>query len=191
MSVFEPLLIQQKKDRQFDNPELIRIRDNIAARPDFVLVEGVLHFRDRLCIPAQDDLKQAVMLETHHTRYSMHPGSTNMYRNLNDRFWWNNMKREIAGYVSSCLTCQRVKFEHKKPLELLHPLHIPKLKREHLTKNFVSGLPRTQRQHDTVWVIADHLTKSMLFLLFRKDMGFSDMCEAPTLVGPQFDLNNI
>ena len=73
MSVFEPLLIQQIKDKQFDNPKLIRIRDNIAARPDFVLVEGVPHFRDRLCIPAQDDLKQAVMFETHHTRYSMHP----------------------------------------------------------------------------------------------------------------------
>jgi len=104
MSVFEPLLIQQIKDRQFDDPEFARIRDNIAARPDFVLVTGVLYFRDRLCVPAQEDLKQAVMFEAHHTRYSVHPGSTKMYRNLKGRFWWNNMKREIASYVSSCLT---------------------------------------------------------------------------------------
>ncbi|XXG85952.1 hypothetical protein AAC387_Pa11g0946 [Persea americana] len=175
MSVFEPLLIQQIKDRQFDDPELVKIRDNIAARPDFVLVTGVLYFRDRLCVPAQEDLKQAVMFEAHHTRYSVHPGSTKMYRNLKGRFWWNNMKREIASYVSSCLTCQRVKFEHKKPPGLLHPLYIPKWKWEHLTMDFVSGLPRTRRQHDAIWVIVDRLTKSAHFLPFRKDMGFSEM----------------
>ena len=41
--------------------------------------------------------------------------------------------------------------------------------------DFVSSLPRTQRQHDVVWVIMDRLTKSAHFLPFRKDMGFSDM----------------
>ena len=68
-----------------------------------------------------------------------------------------------------------MKFEHKKPPGLLHPLYIPKWKWEYLTIDFVSGLLRTRRQHDTVWVIVDHLTKSAHFLPFRKDMGFSDM----------------
>ena len=128
MSVFEPMLIRQIKARQFEDPELVRIRDNIETIPDFMLVEGVIYFRDRLCIPAQDDLKQEVMFEAHHTKYSMYPGSTKMYRNLKDMFWWNDPKREIAGYVSSCLTCQCVKFEHRKPLGLLHPLNIPRWK---------------------------------------------------------------
>ena len=61
MSVFEPKLIQQIKDKQFEDPELVRIWDSITTRPDFVLVEGVLYFRDRLCIPAHDDLKLAVV----------------------------------------------------------------------------------------------------------------------------------
>ena len=30
--------------------------------------------------------------------------------------------------------------------------------------NFVTGLPRTQRQHDAIWVIVDRLTKSAHFL---------------------------
>lgn len=150
MSVFEPILIQQINDRQFEDPELVRVKDNIATRPDFVLVEGVLSFRDRLCVPTQEDLKQAMMFEAIHTRYSMHPSSTKMYRNLNDRFWWNNMKWEIAGYVSSCLTCQRVKFEHQKPFGLLHPLNIPRWKWEHLAMDFVSGLPKMRKRHETI-----------------------------------------
>ena len=30
--------------------------------------------------------------------------------------------------------------------------------------DFVIGLPRTQRQHDAIWVIVDRLTKSAYFL---------------------------
>ena len=41
--------------------------------------------------------------------------------------------------------------------------------------DFVSELPKTMKQYDTVWVIVDRLTKSAHFLSFKKDMGFSDM----------------
>ncbi len=35
--------------------------------------------------------------------------------------------------------------------------------------DFVTGLPRTQNSHDTIWVIVDRLTKSTHFLLVRMD----------------------
>ena len=78
------------------------------------------------------------------------------------------MKWEIAGYVSSCLTCQRVKFEHKKHPGLLHPLNTPRWKWEHLTMDFVFGLPKTRKQHDTVWVIVNRLTKSHISFHLEK-----------------------
>ena len=39
-----------------------------------------------------------------------------------------NIKWEIAEFVSKSYTGQRVKFEHKKPPGLLHPLFIPQWK---------------------------------------------------------------
>ena len=35
--------------------------------------------------------------------------------------------------------------------------------------DFVTGLPRTRRQHDAIWVIMDRLTKSAHFLPVSND----------------------
>ncbi|GJS07461.1 putative reverse transcriptase domain-containing protein [Tanacetum coccineum] len=40
-------------------------------------------------------------------RYSVHPGADKMYYDLRDMYWWPGMKRDIATYVSECLTCAK------------------------------------------------------------------------------------
>ena len=35
---------------------------------------------------------------------------------------------------------------------------------EHVTMDFVTGLPRTQKGHDAIWVIVDRLPKTAYFL---------------------------
>ena len=105
MTVSEPTFIQKIKDGQLQDPDLAKVVEHTAERPDFRMVNGVLYFSERLCVPDVDDLKNEIMTEAHNTRYFMHLGSTKMYHNLKNRFWWNNMKREIAAIVSHCLTC--------------------------------------------------------------------------------------
>ncbi|GJV99648.1 putative reverse transcriptase domain-containing protein [Tanacetum coccineum] len=91
-----------------------------------------------------------------------------MYQDLKKLYWWPNMKAEIATYVSKCLTCAKVKAEHKKPSGLLQQPEIPEWKWEKITMDFVSGLPRTPTGFDTIWVIVDRLTKSAHFLPMKK-----------------------
>jgi len=74
------------------------------------------------------------------------------------------MKREIAAFVSRCMTCQLVKAEHQRPPGLLQPLEIPEWKWEHITMDFISGLPRTRKGNNSIWVIVDRLTKSAHFI---------------------------
>ncbi|KAH9665582.1 Endonuclease [Citrus sinensis] len=63
-----------------------------------------------------------------------------------------------------CLVCQQVKIEHQRPTGTLQTLPIPQWKWEHITMDFVSGLPRSRRGCDCIWVIVDRLTKSAHFL---------------------------
>ncbi|WVZ53468.1 hypothetical protein U9M48_004406 [Paspalum notatum var. saurae] len=58
--------------------------------------------------------------------YSIHLGSEKIYQDLEHKFWWYGLKRDVAEYVALCDICQRVKAEHQKPVGLLQPLKIPK-----------------------------------------------------------------
>jgi len=87
------------------------------------------------------------------------------------------MKRDVAEFVSKCLTCQQVKAEHQVPAGLLHPLPVPEWKWERITMDFVMGLPRTQKSHDAVWVIVDRLTKSAHFLPVRMDYSLERLAK--------------
>ncbi|CAN4125040.1 unnamed protein product [Withania somnifera] len=74
------------------------------------------------------------------------------------------MKKDIADYVSKCLNCRRVKYEHRRPGGLMQRLPIPEWKWERVTMDFVSGLPRTSRCFDSIWVIVYRPTKSRHFI---------------------------
>ncbi|GKA69551.1 putative reverse transcriptase domain-containing protein [Tanacetum coccineum] len=61
-----------------------------------------------------------IMDEAYKSKYSIHPGADKMYYDLRDRYWWPGMKKDIAVYVSRCLTYLKVKVEHQRPSGLLH-----------------------------------------------------------------------
>ncbi|GJR92585.1 reverse transcriptase domain-containing protein [Tanacetum coccineum] len=84
-------------------------------------------------------------------------------------YWWPGMKRDIATYVSKCLTCSKVKAEHQRPLGLLQQPEIPEWKWDTITVDFITKLPRSMNGHDTIWVIVDRLTKPAHFLAIRED----------------------
>nr|GFA93017.1 putative reverse transcriptase domain, ribonuclease H-like domain, aspartic peptidase domain protein [Tanacetum cinerariifolium] len=79
------------------------------------------------------------------------------------------MKADITTYVSKCLTCARVKAEHQRPSGLLVQPAIPEWKKDNITTDFITKLPKSSRGFDTVWVIVDRLTKSAHFLPIREN----------------------
>ncbi|GKF71612.1 putative reverse transcriptase domain-containing protein, partial [Tanacetum coccineum] len=108
------------------------------------------------------------MDEAHTSRYLIHPGAGKMYHDLRDLYWWPGMKRDIAEYVSKCLTCSKIKAEHQKPSGSLQQPEIPEWKWEKITMDLVIKLPRSSGRYDAIWVIVDRLTKSAHFLPIRE-----------------------
>ncbi|WRX07614.1 Integrase [Theobroma cacao] len=87
------------------------------------------------------------------------------------------MKRDVVEFVAKCLVSQQVKVEHQRPAGTLQSLPIPEWKWEHVTMDFVLGLPRTQRGKDAIWVIVDRLTKSAHFLVVHSTYSIEKLAQ--------------
>ncbi|GJY80363.1 putative nucleotidyltransferase, ribonuclease H [Tanacetum coccineum] len=174
----EPNLISQIKAAQKDDGEIWAIIQNLDKQTEFhVDSDGILWQGTKLCVPEDPALREVLMTEAHSSPFSIHPGSTKMYHDLKQHFWWSGMKRDVATFVSKCLVCQQVKIEHQRASGLLQPLEIPVWKWDEISMDFVTGLPRTQRKHDAIWVVVDRLTKTAHFLPIRKDFSISRLAE--------------
>ena len=107
-----PILVDQILEAQLEDPYLMSLRKKFeeGEQSDFgIRDDGALVIGSRLCVPAVEELKGQILGEAHSSAYSMHPGSTKMYRMLKEYYWWSGMKREVAEYVSKCLVCKQVK----------------------------------------------------------------------------------
>jgi predicted SPOUT superfamily RNA methylase MTH1 len=62
-----------------------------------------------------------------------------------------------------------VKDVHLKTAGMLQPLPIPSWKWEDISMDFITGLPKTSRGFDSIWVIVDRLTKSAHFIPVKTD----------------------
>ncbi|WVZ58135.1 hypothetical protein U9M48_008438 [Paspalum notatum var. saurae] len=114
----EPTLEQEIRNHQKTDEKVQEIREQIKVgkAPHFHEDEqGIVWYKNRICVPDVDSIKKLILSEAHDTAYSIHPGSTKMYHDLKERFWWYGMKRAVAEYVAVCDTCQCVKAEHQRP----------------------------------------------------------------------------
>lgn len=87
------------------------------------------------------------------------------------------MKNDVADYIARCMECEIEKVEHRHPAGLLQPLPIPKWKWEVVTIDFITKLPRSRSQHDSIMVVVDKLTKAAHFVLVKSTHKAGNIAE--------------
>jgi hypothetical protein len=135
---------------QRNDGDLQIIKQKLAeGDPKYTCVQNdnqdVISFGKCLVVLIDPEIKKIILDEAHKSKFFIHPGSTKMYQDLKQNFWWSNMKVDIAKYVAECDTCHRMKASHLKSAGVLHPLSIPAVM-------------------DSIWVIVDILTKTAHFI---------------------------
>lgn len=80
----QPTLLEEIKLRQMEDETLKKICDELETKPKsgFSLMNSVLKFQNRICVPNVTEVKRKLMEEAHASRFAMHPGSTKMYQDL-------------------------------------------------------------------------------------------------------------
>jgi hypothetical protein len=91
----EPTLEQEICKGQIGDAKIQEIKDLITESrgPEFTEDEqGTVWFKDRICVPDIESLHETILKEAHDSDYSIHPGSTKMYQDLKQKYWWYGLK---------------------------------------------------------------------------------------------------
>jgi hypothetical protein len=173
-------LEQEIRKGQIDDAKIQEIKDLITEGRGLDFTEdeqGTILFKNRICVPKINNLRVTILKEAHDSDYSIHPGSTKMYQDLKQKYWWYGLKRDVAAHVVVCDVCQRVKAEHQRPAGLLHPLKVPEWNSEEIGMDFITWLPHTSKGYDSIWVIMDRLTKVAHFIPVNTTYKGSQLAE--------------
>lgn len=57
--------------------------------------DEVVRFEGQLCHARNEDLREEVLYEAHHSKYTIHPGVTKMKR----MYWCPGMKKDVAEFL--------------------------------------------------------------------------------------------
>ncbi|KAA3461873.1 Transposon Ty3-G Gag-Pol polyprotein [Gossypium australe] len=137
-----PMFLQEIYEAQKGDNELQakRVQSELGVESYIQINSEVcLMFRDRFCVPRDDDL-----IRKFYTKRIM----------------------DVYLYIQAV---QRLKAEHQVPSALLQPIMVPEWKWDRITMDFVTSLPLTRKKKDVVWVVVDRLTKSAHFISVRID----------------------
>ncbi|MCO5562959.1 hypothetical protein L7F22_016595 [Adiantum nelumboides] len=178
LSSFLPEEVQQKiqLDDYFEPLiQEIQAQSKREYLADFILTDGLLYYKHRMCIPFE--MRSQILTEAHDNPLAAHPGYHKMFSNLKRDFFWPRMKKDTLDYVRRCLICQKTKAERFKIPRKLQLLDIPQMKWECISMGFITGLPKTTGNYDSIFVIVDILTKVAHLILVKQTATAADIAQ--------------
>jgi hypothetical protein len=85
----EPTLEQEIHKGQIGDAKIQEIKDLITEGRGLEFTEdeqGAIWFKNRICVPEIDILRETILKEAHKFDYSIHSGSTKMYQDLKHKY---------------------------------------------------------------------------------------------------------
>ena len=104
----EPTLESEIRKRQLEDEDIIDIVECIviSKAPSFRMDDqGTVWYGKRIYVPNSKSIKDKILSEAHNSAYSIHLGSTKMYLDLKEKYWWYGLKTDVAEYVAICDMC--------------------------------------------------------------------------------------
>ena len=129
---------------------------------DFNIIDGYLFKNQRLCLP-NTSIRDFVIWEVHQGGLAGYFGRNKTIQDLEERFYWPKLKKQVAKVLAQCKTCIMGK-QVKQNTGLHTPLPTPKKPWDDISMDFVLGLPKTLKKYDSIFVVVDRFSKMAHFL---------------------------
>ncbi|KAL5815901.1 hypothetical protein ACOSQ3_024279 [Xanthoceras sorbifolium] len=86
---------------------------------------SLVYYKSYLYVPDVPGLRHEILAHFHESKEGGHSGWLRTYMKIKHFFYWEGLKSEVKKKVMECDTCQKVKYDSRRPMGLLQPLPIP------------------------------------------------------------------
>ncbi|GLB42887.1 putative retrotransposable element tf2 155 kda protein type 1-like [Lyophyllum shimeji] len=131
-----------------------------SALEDWKIEDGLLFFRDKCYVPADQELRRRIVERYHDSFAGGHPGQYKTLELIKRDYWWPGMYVFIKRYVEGCATCQQMKTNTHPTTPPITPIKSSTTRPfAQITMDFITDLPEKDG-YNSIMVVVDHgLTK--------------------------------
>jgi hypothetical protein len=158
-----------REDEAFDHVWVKHMRGPPLG-DDFLVWDGYLFKNNLLCIP-RSSLHDKLIRELHSSDLSGYVGCNKTIANLEDRYFWSQLKRDARKFVQWCPVCQTCKGQVQNT-GLYMPFNAPS---KDISMDFILGLPRTRHINDAVFMVVVRFSEMAHFIPCRKTTNAYDV----------------
>ncbi|XP_026435822.1 uncharacterized protein LOC113333611 [Papaver somniferum] len=145
--------------------------------PYYTYKSEILRYKNRIYVGASNGVRATILNTVHTSAIGGHSGIHATYVRAKSHFFWPKMKQEILLFVTECDICQRNKGECSFPSGLLQPLPVPKHAWQHITMDFIEGLPMSDMK-SIILVVVDRLAKYIHFIALQHPYTAASVAKA-------------
>ena len=129
--------------------------------------EERLQWRGRVWVPDFEPLRTGVIQVAHLSLLTGHPGREETYRIVAREWYWPHMSDDIRRFVRNCELCRKSTPWRDGKFGYLKPLPVPSRTWQHLTVDFITGLPNSLG-NTNLMVVKDRLGKGVVLVPMNK-----------------------
>ena len=165
-SAGDPLVLQALQSMHEDIP--LPFRSRLA---DWQVKAGILTYKGRIYIPADDSLRRAILQRCHDHESASHPGFLKTRQLVAAEFWWPGLASFVRHYVEGCALCQQNKVNTHPTVPPLSPIKSAASRPfQQISCDLITDLP-VSAGFDSLLVVVDHgLTKGVILCPTKKSV---------------------
>ena len=129
---------------------------------------GLLRFKNSIFVPRDRAIREEILKRHHDDPGAGHMGVKRTTQAISSKYFWPDLNKQVREYCKSCQICQRVKAPRHRPYGEMNALPVPVDIMEHLSYDFIIGLPPSRDRHgnacDAILVILDRFSKYAFYI---------------------------
>lgn len=114
---------------------------------------------DSLIYVSDPNERDKIFQELHAGTVNGHKGLSKTYNRIRQKYFWENLRRDLQKRIQFCLPCQIKKLVRIKTRQEMVITDTPATAFEKISMDFVGPLPRTKRGHEYILTVQDNFSK--------------------------------